>query len=65
MNKEKMLAKRRAYARAYRAAHRDEMLAYQCAYCKAYREEIRVCQRVYRAAQREEKRAKASREKPL
>lgn len=49
----------RVYARAYYAAHREEERAHVNAYHAAHREEQRVYQKAYRATHREERRASA------
>ncbi|MFA4972353.1 MAG: hypothetical protein WC683_07045 [bacterium] len=54
MTHEEKKAKQREYSRAYRAAHREEVLAYQRAWHAAHRE----AQQIYRAERREERRVK-------
>ena len=50
-------ALKRAWSRAYRAAHREEERARSRAYRAAHREKYRAWSRAYRAAHREECRA--------
>ena len=53
------LEKKRAYNRAYYAAHREEKQAYGRAYYVAHREEKRAYRRAYDATHREKKRARS------